>query len=292
MEYLLVLFFNIIFAVWVHYDAKKIRMRGVPITPGLWSTLVFLGSIPLFIIYILVRLISYSPKIKDISVNYEKPLSPSPSWTNWLTIIILFIMVGGILLSIIVVGTIKTKRNNFTQSSLENVKYRNSSNDLQNPIYIPTNNSNTFFDISQVKVGQKVGEFTVVDIKRVQEPSPGYKNYTLVEFEGSTTISGNFSYIRPYENPGLDYWLGFKIDEKSQPLIPKTDGWGVGGAIQINVINQKDMSSYFKEDSQGYVEMAVKNPKIYYHHYRPGQSVGGAQNTEVEVEKIIKIIEK
>ncbi len=101
---LLLIVINIGLAIWVHSDAKKFRQKGVSVIPGLWSTLVFLGSVPLFIVYIFVRTFSLVPKAKT---STAQPLPPAAKWTNWLTLIILFGVVGAILISIVVASFLK-----------------------------------------------------------------------------------------------------------------------------------------------------------------------------------------
>lgn len=89
MKFLITLLINVVLAVWVHNDAKKFRAKGISVTPGLWSTLVFLGSVPLFIIYLLLRVLKLSKKLE---ISGPQALPPAPAWTNWLTIIILAVI--------------------------------------------------------------------------------------------------------------------------------------------------------------------------------------------------------
>jgi hypothetical protein len=101
---LLIIVISIGLAIWVHSDAKKFRQKGIFVIPGLWSTLVFLGSIPLFIVYMLVRTLSLVPKAK---MSTAQPLPPAAKWTNWLTLIILFGVVGAILISVVVASFLR-----------------------------------------------------------------------------------------------------------------------------------------------------------------------------------------
>jgi hypothetical protein len=101
---ILIVVINIGLAIWVHGDAKKLRQRGASVVPGLWSTLVFLGSVPLFILYVLVRKFSLIPKTNTSTIQ---PLPPASKWTNWITLIILFGIVGVILISVIVTSFLK-----------------------------------------------------------------------------------------------------------------------------------------------------------------------------------------
>lgn len=106
MSYIIVFIINVCLALWVQHDAKNLRTRGVPVIPGIWSTLVFFGSLPLFIVYILVRLISYGPKSK----MGMQPLPKASGWTNWLVLILLIVVVGGILLAIVVFSSMLRAR--------------------------------------------------------------------------------------------------------------------------------------------------------------------------------------
>lgn len=104
MIYLFAFVINVILSLWVQHDAKNLRATGISITPGLWSTLVFFGSIPLLVVYFIVRILFYAPKAGAINAQ---SLPPASKYTNWLTLIIIIVVVGGILLSVMVVAIVR-----------------------------------------------------------------------------------------------------------------------------------------------------------------------------------------
>ena len=106
MLYLIVFIINVCLALWVQHDASNLRSRGVSVIPGIWSTFVFFGSVYLFLIYIIVRIFIYGPKSK----MELQPLPKAASWTNWLVVILLVVVVGGILLTIMVFSSMSRAR--------------------------------------------------------------------------------------------------------------------------------------------------------------------------------------
>ncbi len=126
--------------IWIYYDAKTWRRRGVPVTPGfiaslflviaavlewlsllaadelqriIWGgyyysyfTSLFRGvfMIGALVICFLAYLIWRTVKYQKIAVQGNPPLPAAPAWTKWLFIVILILpllLAGGLLLLLI-----------------------------------------------------------------------------------------------------------------------------------------------------------------------------------------------
>ncbi len=77
------------------------------------------------------------------------------------------------------------------------------------------------FDLSTVKVGDKVGPFTVKSVGKVDPDAPYSATNANIEFTGTATVSGNYEYDPMSIDPGTIRFIPGAASEKFIPTAQK-----------------------------------------------------------------------